>query len=57
VPRRVVRTNVSAVRDRERRALAQFRSHLDVIYKGQPAPLTPNYDRYLTDEEPFLVDK
>jgi LmbE family N-acetylglucosaminyl deacetylase len=57
VPRRVVRMNVSAVRDRERRALAQFRSHLDLIYKGQPAPLTPNYDRYLTDEEPFLVDK
>jgi LmbE family N-acetylglucosaminyl deacetylase len=57
VPRRVVRTNVSAVRDRERRALAQFRSHLDVIYKGQPAPLTPSYDRYLTEEEPFLVDK
>jgi LmbE family N-acetylglucosaminyl deacetylase len=57
VPRRVVPMNVSAVRDRERRALAQFRSHLDVIYKGQPAPLTPNYDRYLTEEEPFLVDK
>lgn len=57
VPRRVLRMNVSAVRDRERRALAQFRSHLDLIYRGQPAPLTPNYDRYLTEEEPFLVDK
>lgn len=57
VPRRVVRMNVSGVRDRERRALAQFRSHLDLIYKGQPAPLTPNYDRYLTEEEPFLVEK
>jgi LmbE family N-acetylglucosaminyl deacetylase len=57
VPRGVVRLNVAAVSDRERRALAQFRSHLDLIYKGQPAPLTPNYDRYLTDEEPFLADR
>ena len=57
VPRRVVPLNVAAVKDKERRALAQFRSHLDLIYKGQPAPLTPDYDRYLTDEEPFLVEK
>lgn len=57
VSRRIVRMNVSGVRDRERRALAQFRSHLDLIYEGQPAPLTPNYDRYLTAEEPFLVEK
>lgn len=57
VPRRVVPMKVSAVRDRERRALAQFRSHLDLIYKGQPAPLTPDYERYLTAEEPYLVGK
>ena len=57
VPRKVIRMDVAAVEDRERRALAQFRSHLDLIYKGQPAPLTPNYDRYLTGEEPFLVEK
>jgi LmbE family N-acetylglucosaminyl deacetylase len=57
VPRRVVRMNVSGVRDRERRALTQFRSHLELIYKGQPAPLTPNYDRYLTEEEPYLVER
>ena len=55
VPRRVVRLDVAAVRDREARALAQFKSHLDIVYKGQPEPLTPNYDRYLTGEEPFLV--
>jgi hypothetical protein len=40
---------------REREALAQFRSHLDLIYKGQPAPLAANYDRYLTPEELFLL--
>jgi LmbE family N-acetylglucosaminyl deacetylase len=57
VPRRVVRVNVAAVKDKERRALAQFRSHLDLIYEGQREPLTPNYDRYLTDEEPFLVER
>jgi hypothetical protein len=28
-----------------------------VIYKGQPAPLAPNYDRYLTREEPFLTER
>lgn len=57
LPRRIHRVDVSAHREVERRALAQFRSHLDVIYKGQPAPLTPNYDRYLTPEEPFLVSR
>jgi LmbE family N-acetylglucosaminyl deacetylase len=57
LPRRVVRVNVAAVREREAEALAQFRSHLDVIYKGQPEPLTPNYDRYLTAEEPFLLPR
>ena len=34
----------------------QFRSHLDILYKGQAAPLAANYDRYLTAEEPFLVE-
>jgi LmbE family N-acetylglucosaminyl deacetylase len=57
LPRRVHKVDVSAHREVERRALAEFRSHLDVIYKGQPAPLTPNYDRYLTAEEPFLVER
>jgi LmbE family N-acetylglucosaminyl deacetylase len=55
IPRKVHREDVSAFRDREQAALAQFKSHLDVIYKGQPAPLAPNYDRYLTAEEPFLL--
>jgi N-acetylglucosamine malate deacetylase 1 len=57
VPRRRVAVDVSAYRDLERQALAQFRSHLDVISPRLPAPLTPDYDRYLTDEEPFLVDR
>jgi N-acetylglucosamine malate deacetylase 1 len=57
LPRRVHKVDVSAHRETERRALAQFRSHLDVIYKGQPAPLAANYDHYLTAEEPFLVEK
>lgn len=57
LPRRIHRVDVSAHRERERRALSVFRSHLDVIYEGQPAPLTPDYDRYLTDEEVFLVAK
>ena len=39
------------------RALAQFRSHLDTLYKRQSAPLAANYDHYLTAEEPFLVEK
>jgi hypothetical protein len=47
--------DVSAHRDRERRALAQFRSHLDILYSGQPAPRA-NYDDYLTPEEPFFVE-
>ena len=55
IPRKVHRMDVAAFRDREREALAQFKSHLDVIYKGQPAPLAPNYDRYLTAEEPYLL--
>jgi LmbE family N-acetylglucosaminyl deacetylase len=54
LPRRIVRVNVAAVREREAEALAQFKSHLDVVYKGQAEPLTPNYDRYLTVEELFL---
>ena len=57
LPRRLQPVDVSAHRDRERRALAQFRSHLDVIYRGQPAPLAANYDHYLTAEEPFLVEQ
>jgi LmbE family N-acetylglucosaminyl deacetylase len=57
VPRRRVAVDVSAHRDRERRALAQFRSHLDVISPRMTGPLTPNYDRYLTSEEPFLVER
>ena len=56
LPRRLHAVDVSAHRDRERRALAQFRSHLDVMYSGQPAPLAANYDHYLTAEEPFLVE-
>jgi LmbE family N-acetylglucosaminyl deacetylase len=55
LPRKVRRVDVSAFRDREARALAEFKSHLAIIYKGQPAPLAPNYDRYLTAEEPFLL--
>ena len=57
LPRTRVGVDVSAYRDRERRALAQFRSHLDIISPVLKAPLTPNYDRYLTDEEPFLVER
>jgi LmbE family N-acetylglucosaminyl deacetylase len=57
LPRRIQPVDVSAHREVERRALAQFRSHLDVIYSGQPAPLAANYDHYLTAEEPFLVEK
>ena len=56
LPRRLQPVDVSAHREVERRALAQFRSHLDVIYSGQPAPLAANYDHYLTAEEPFLVE-
>lgn len=55
IPRQVHRVDVSAFRDREAEALAQFRSHLDLIYKDQPAPLAPNYDRYLTADEPFFL--
>ena len=57
LPRRAHHIDVSAHREQERRALAQFRSHLDLLYAGQPAPLAENYDRYLTPEEPFLVEK
>ena len=57
LPRKVHRVDVSAFSAREAEALAQFKSHLDVIYKGQPAPLAPNYDRYLTREEPFLRER
>lgn len=56
LPRRLHPVDVSAHRDRELRALAQFRSHLDILYKGQAAPLADSYDRYLTAEEPFLVE-
>lgn len=56
LPRRLHPVDVSAYRDREQRALSQFRSHLDLLYKGQAAPLADNYDRYLTAEEPFLVE-
>jgi LmbE family N-acetylglucosaminyl deacetylase len=56
LPRRLHAVDVSAHRDRERRALAQFRSHLDFLYSGQPAPLAADYDHYLTAEEPFLVE-
>jgi LmbE family N-acetylglucosaminyl deacetylase len=56
VPRRRIGLDVSAYRDLEREALAQFKSHLDVISPKLTAPLTPDYDRYLTDEEPFLVE-
>lgn len=56
LPRRLHPVDVSAHRDREQRALAQFRSHLDILYKGQAAPLAADYDRYLTAEEPFLVE-
>jgi LmbE family N-acetylglucosaminyl deacetylase len=56
VPRRRIGVDVSAYRDLEREALAQFKSHLDVISPTLTAPLTPDYDRYLTDEEPFLVE-
>lgn len=55
LPRRRIDVDVSAHRAREREALAQFRSHLDRISPKLPGPLTPDYDRYLTDEEPFLV--
>ncbi len=57
LPRRLHPVDVSAHRELERRALAQFRSHLDILYKGQPAPLAANYDHYLTAEEPFLVER
>ena len=57
LPRRLHAVDVSAHRELERRALAQFRSHLDILYKGQPAPLAANYDHYLTAEEPFLVER
>ena len=33
-----------------------MRSHLDILYKGQAAPLAAEYDLYLTAEEPFLVE-
>lgn len=58
VPRRVIGVNVAAHRETERRALQEFRSHLDIIYAGQPAPFeTNNYERYLTEDEPFLVER
>lgn len=57
LPRRRLLVDVSAFRDRERRALAQFRSHLDVISPIVGKPLAENYDRYLTDDEPYLADR
>ena len=57
LPRRVIRVDVSKFRDREHDALQQFRSHLDVISPKLSKPLADNYDRYLTAEEPFLVDQ
>ncbi len=57
LPRRVIRVDVSKYRDREHDALQQFRSHLDVISPKLSKPLADNYDRYLTAEEPFLVDR
>ena len=56
LPRRLQPVDVSAHRDRERRALAQFRSHLDILDLEQKEPLAANYDHYLTPEEPFLVE-
>lgn len=57
LPRRRIHVDVRAHRDRERRALAQFRSHLDRISPKLPGPLTENYDHYLTDDEPFFVER
>lgn len=56
LPRHRIAVDVSAYRDLERKALAEFRSHLDVISPKQTAPLRADYDQYLTDEEPFLVE-
>jgi LmbE family N-acetylglucosaminyl deacetylase len=55
LPRRLQAIDVSAHRERERRALEQFRSHLDILSPRQTTPLAADYDRYLTAEEPFLV--
>jgi N-acetylglucosamine malate deacetylase 1 len=55
LPRRQVWVDVSAQRAREREALAQFRSHLDVISPQLPKPFEANYNRYLTDRESFFV--
>lgn len=55
VPRRQVSVDVSAQAALEREALAQFRSHLDVISPKLPTPFEKTYDRYLTPREPFLV--
>ena len=57
LPRRIVRVDVSKYREREHDALQQFRSHLGVISPRLPKPLDESYDRYLTPEEPFLVDR
>ena len=53
--RREIWVDVAAQRAREREALAQFRSHLDVISPQLPKPFEVDYDRYLTDREPFFV--
>ncbi len=57
VPRRQVTVDVSAHADLERKALLQFRSHLDVISPKLPTPFEQHqYERYLTPREPFLVE-
>jgi LmbE family N-acetylglucosaminyl deacetylase len=56
VPRRIVKVDVSAHREREHEALQQFRSHLGVISPKLAKPLDESYDRYLTAEETFLVE-
>ena len=48
--------DVSAHREREYRALQQYRSHLDRLSPKLPAPFeTDEYRRYLTPLEVFLV--
>ncbi len=55
LPRGLREVDVSAQRDREKKALAQFKSHLGILSPRQSKPLAENYDRYLTPVETFLV--
>ena len=50
-----VRIDVSAYRERKRRAVDCFRYHLDIISPLQERPFVESFDEYVQDEEVFFV--